>query len=327
MNEKVSVVIPVYNIEKYIKKCIDTVVEQTYSNLEIILVDDGSTDKSGEICEQCAQKDFRIKVIHKENGGAADARNVGIKNTTGKWITFVDGDDYISKELIEQLMLITLKNNADVVITNLIKVNEFEERITIKNESNKEEELTSEQAIEEMLYQKKFDSGLPAKIFAKKLFEDIILPVGNLYEDIAILPSIFNKANKIVYSDFIGYMYFFRDTGTTRSDFKKEKMILIDVCLDIKRFVKNKYPKIEKAAQYRLLNSAIHLLMQIDRNKKETQEIQNKLWQIIKKNRIPVLFNKKVRVKTKLAIILSFLGERALKRIFEQTNNLSRKRI
>lgn len=116
MEELVSVVVPVYNVEKYINKCIDSIINQTYKNLEIFLIDDGSTDNSGRICDECAEKDERINVIHKKNGGVSSARNFGIQEASGKWITFIDSDDWVEKNFCERLINEAKKNDADVAL-------------------------------------------------------------------------------------------------------------------------------------------------------------------------------------------------------------------
>ena len=116
MNETISIIIPVYNVEKYLNKCLNSVIEQTYKNIEVILIDDGSTDNSGKICDEYAKNDIRIKIIHQQNGGVSTARNNGLEHATGKYITFVDSDDYIEKEMIETMAKKIMKKNADIVI-------------------------------------------------------------------------------------------------------------------------------------------------------------------------------------------------------------------
>ena len=124
MNELISIVIPIYNVEKYLEKCLSTVVNQTYENLEIILVDDGSVDNSGKICDKYKEKDLRIKVIHKENGGLSDARNVGIKVATGKYIAFLDADDYVALNMYEKLYNIVKKEKAEIGISGYSRIDE-----------------------------------------------------------------------------------------------------------------------------------------------------------------------------------------------------------
>ena len=123
MEDLISVIVPVYNVEEYIEKCLDSIINQTYKNLQIIIVDDGSPDNSGKICDEYAKKDNRITVLHKENGGVSFARNIGLQNATGNWITFVDSDDWIENDYIEQLLKIAKQDNADVVLCGYNRVN------------------------------------------------------------------------------------------------------------------------------------------------------------------------------------------------------------
>ena len=120
----VSIIVPVYNVEKYLERCLDSLINQTLKDIEIILVDDGSTDDSGNICDKYAKKDKRIKVIHKENGGLSDARNIGLSIANGRYLQFVDSDDFIHKQMIEILYNTIINNNADISICDFDKVYE-----------------------------------------------------------------------------------------------------------------------------------------------------------------------------------------------------------
>lgn len=122
MNKLVSVIVPVYNVEKYLERCINSIIQQSYNNLEIILIDDGSTDASGKICDEYKEKDDRIIVIHKENGGLSDARNAGIKIFTGEYVTFIDSDDYVSKNMVSNMLDILEKSSCRIVQVESIKL-------------------------------------------------------------------------------------------------------------------------------------------------------------------------------------------------------------
>ena len=126
-NDLVSIIVPVYNVEKYIEKCLNSLFGQTYRELDIILVDDGSTDKSGELCDRLAKMDKRVRVIHKKNGGLSDARNRGIDAAKGRYITFIDSDDYVSGNYIWHLYKLLIESQADIAITRAIKIYEKEE--------------------------------------------------------------------------------------------------------------------------------------------------------------------------------------------------------
>lgn len=118
---KISVIVPVFNVENYLEKCVKSIIEQTYKNLEVILVDDGSTDKSGFLCDELKKQDYRIKVIHKTNGGLSDARNAGIQVSTGKYLSFIDSDDYLERTALEQMMQAILISHSEIAICNIMR--------------------------------------------------------------------------------------------------------------------------------------------------------------------------------------------------------------
>ena len=154
---EVSVIIPVYNVENYVKKCIDSVINQTYTNIEIILVDDGSTDSCGSICKEYSLRDNRILVIHKKNGGLSEARNVGLSYAKGNYILFVDGDDYIEKNMIEKLYNTILSNDSDMALCNFFYVDENEEVCGVSPEINTEN--LDKYSAQKMLFEE--DKGVP----------------------------------------------------------------------------------------------------------------------------------------------------------------------
>ncbi len=157
MDELISIVIPIYNVEKYLKNCVDSVCNQTYRNLEIILVDDGSPDHCPEICEDYARNDSRVRVIHKQNGGLSDARNYGIEVAKGKYITCIDSDDYVSEDFIEYLYKLLKDANADISVCGFIKTKNLNENRIFTSEDTIE--MSSNQAIQEMLYAKIFTTS------------------------------------------------------------------------------------------------------------------------------------------------------------------------
>lgn len=158
-NPLITVIIPCYKVEQYLPKCINSVLTQTYTNLEIILVDDGSPDNCGNICDNYAQKDSRIKVIHKTNGGLSDARNKGIDIAHGEYITFIDSDDYVSNDYIEVLYNLLKENNAQMSICLPYCISEMNETIIRINNKNKKIIFNSEEALISMFYQKDFDTS------------------------------------------------------------------------------------------------------------------------------------------------------------------------
>ena len=209
--EKISVIIPVYNMEKYLNRCINSVINQTYKNLEIILVNDGSTDNSADICNYFLNKDSRIKVINKKNGGLSDARNAGIAIASGEYISFLDSDDWIDLDYYEVLYKSIVENNADIAIIGFLWVKEnkfYKPPFYLENRI-----LTSKEAIKELAKDEFLTSHAWNKLFKREFFNDIKFPYGRTYEDVFIMHKIFSQAKKIlIISDFKYYYYMHNDS-------------------------------------------------------------------------------------------------------------------
>ncbi len=217
----ISVIVPVYNVERYLHRCLDSIISQTYRNLEIILVDDGSTDKSPKICDEYCAKDGRIKVIHKENSGAASARNAGLDIAKGDYIAFVDGDDFIDVSMYQQLCDSIQSNGTDMSVC-AIKVIDDKDRDITNFDDIKLSGLNVISGVE-ALGQLCKGTGTwisPCnKLYKKTLFDDIRFPVGNLHEDWFLLPHILRKCNTISCLNEFLYMYYQRQ-GSTRHNAK-----------------------------------------------------------------------------------------------------------
>lgn len=209
-NGLVSVIVPVYNVEKYISKCIQSICEQTYNNIEIILVDDGSTDNSGIICDEYEKKDVRIKVIHKENTGVSATRNMGIDKSTGDYICFVDGDDYVMSDYIEYMLEQLIENNADIALTTQMFGN-FDEKQVEKDEMKI---WNGEDAVEAILcYQAPI--GCYCKLFRANFLKDIrFIPEIFIGEGFNFNVAAFQKADKVVAGKRRIY-YYRRDNPTS----------------------------------------------------------------------------------------------------------------
>ncbi len=196
-NELVSIIIPIYKVEKYLNKCINSIVNQTYSNIEIILIDDGSPDRCPFICDEWGKKDSRIKVLHKKNGGLSDARNFGIEQCKGDYIVFIDSDDYIEKNMIETLYLAITEDKSDIAICDYQIVEKGKnllhkfsnKRFIVKD--NKFDYLYNEYSCVTVVAWN--------KIYKREIFEKIRYPFGKIHEDEFIICDILQKANIISY--------------------------------------------------------------------------------------------------------------------------------
>lgn len=214
MDKLISVIVPIYNVEKYLRRCIDSVMMQTYKKIEIILVDDGSSDSCPEICDEYKKKDTRIKVIHKKNGGLSDARNKGIEFAKGDFISFIDSDDVISKTMIEYLYKNMIEYNADISVCNFKYFCNEEELMTLQNEyeSNDVEKVYSNIEALEILLDGKKSYGDYAwnKLYKINLFNNVKYPYMKKMEDIGTTYKLYYKSNKIVIGTSIKYFYFQR---------------------------------------------------------------------------------------------------------------------
>ena len=220
----ISIIIPVYKVEKYLEKCIQSLINQTYENLQIILVDDGSPDNCGKICDEYAKKDHRIEVIHKSNGGLSDARNKGLEIAKGEYIGFIDSDDYIESDMYEVLYNLLKQYNADVSICNFYTVSQG--KISIKNADNGINEYNRIEILKEILLDKNIQSYAWNKLYKKELFDEIKYPVGKKYEDIGTTFYLLEKCNKVVVTGKPEYYYINRQdsivnnvTETTITDY------------------------------------------------------------------------------------------------------------
>ncbi|MBQ7360638.1 MAG: glycosyltransferase [Lachnospiraceae bacterium] len=325
MNESkkvVSIVIPIYNVEEYLRTCLDSILKQTYDALEVLMVDDGSKDASGQICDEYQSKDSRFVAIHKENGGAADARNVALDRCTGEYVTFIDGDDYVAPDFVERLVALTEKCDSDIAICGWNNVSETKVEPFCKN-SGAIKEYETEQALEALLYQEDFDTAMWPKLYKTSLFEGIRFPKGNLYEDIAIIYEVFLKAAKVAFEDYAGYYYLLRESGTTLMKFRKDKMDLIDVVETMEKVLCDKYPDLKKAAASRVVRANFHIYMQIPQTQEYVEE-RRRIEHNIKSRRSVVLKDARTKRGTKVALVLTLFGFRFFLK-FKALKNMGKK--
>lgn len=295
---KISVIIPVYNVEKYLKRCLDSVVNQTYKNLEIILINDGSTDKSGNICDEYAAKDKRIIVIHKENGGVSSVRNKGLDICTGDYISFIDSDDWLGNGFYEYVVN-NVKDN-DLLIFDYHITNGKNSKWIKYN--NAEFELTKEKCLME-LTKAKIQSYLWVMIFKRKLFYNIRFPQNRNFEDQAIMHLLIDKCQKIKYCNKAFYNYYQNPKGITHTVNYKNYRDFLHVNILRGRFLKKKYPKVY---EYHLnyIYSAIAKLCWLYKNDDKYIIRYKFLRKFILNRLMKNIFNIKITLKTKVKMLL-----------------------
>lgn len=221
-NPKVSVIVPVYNVEDYLEKCVDSIINQPFSDMEIILVDDGSPDNCGKICDNFAEKDSRVKVIHKENGGISDARNVGVEAANGEYICFIDSDDFMEPNLLDKLYGLAQKYHADIAVGGIYNC-------YINYRSPQCEKIIEfccgkEEALKKMLEGVEIPGSLCSKLILRKLMGKRKFPVGKTYEDAFYLPELLLDAETIAVTTEPLYTYWHRSNSITTTAFSERSM-------------------------------------------------------------------------------------------------------
>lgn len=307
----ISVIIPVYKVEQYLHKCIDSVINQTYSNLEIILVDDGSPDNCGMICDEYSPKDSRIRVIHKGNGGLSDARNAGLDIATGDYIGFVDSDDYIASDMYEILLKNAQKNGADISLCGYY--NEYEGGIIKNNCSvNEQKVLTASDGLKEVIYSKKYGIMAWTKLYKKELFKNVRYPKGHVCEDVYVIGDIFENVKIAVFDTTPLYYYVHRNDSISTYQFNERHLDWISSYEHLRDTVKKSFPELNKIAKIRLLWGRMFIL---DRSiLTDNYELNKSIQKYIRKN-ILLCFDSFFTIKRKLTIIAASVSLKLYKRI------------
>lgn len=299
----ISVVVPVYNVKKYLSKCVDTIIHQTYKNIEIILVDDGSTDGSGAKCDEYQKIDSRIKVIHKQNGGLSDARNVGIKNATGKYITFVDSDDYVEYDYIEYLYNLMRKYHTNISFCKYFVERNGDSKIRNQGIDKKCNKID---AFEEILYAKDFEVSAGAKMYLLEHFKDVEFPVGKLFEDNATTYKLIDKNDYVALGYGEKYHYVMRNNSITKKDFNEAQLYLIDASDEMCSYL-SKYGELKNAiirkkgiarisTLNRMINASSRNFVMEKKIRKEILEYKH------------ILIDKKASLRDKLSIVSLIFG-------------------
>lgn len=303
----VTIIIPVYNVEDYLKKCVDSVLNQTYTNIEIILVDDGSTDNSGIICDELKIRDNRIKVIHKVNGGLADARNAAIDVMTGEYVTCIDSDDWVSEDYISYLLNLLLDKDCDISMVQMKKIYKYTDELDQIKE--KVEIINKVEAIEFYLYQKKFSASAHCKMYRSSILKGIRYPKGMYYEDMAVICQLLDMSDKVIVSNQQKYYYFQRENSIMNEKFNKKKMHRIKIAENILVFIEAKYPELIDAAKFRIFLAATQTYREIPCKDEYTGYI-DVAWANIKKYRGSVIWNSKAKTSSRIIAMFSSLGKR-----------------
>lgn len=320
MKATISVIIPVYKVEPYLDRCLQSVIKQSYTSLEIILVDDGSPDNSGEMCDTWAQKDSRIKVIHKENGGLSSARNTGLTIATGKYVFFVDSDDWITKDALAYLIQLIEDTDADIVSGSYVITDGSSKYIS---QHNKYRIMNREEALEYYLKigMSRRISDYPAwgKLYKKELIDKIQFPVGQLYEDVATVYRLIMSCKQYVKSEKIIYYYYKNNNSITHNKFLMKDLDAIKVGEELVNESINENSKIQKYARQKMIRGYFSCICKmymygIDESVEQPEMIMNMCREKLKNNYWYLLFSG-LPVSRKIVLSMICINSTVSKRI------------
>ncbi len=306
-----SIIVPVYNAEKYLCEAVDSVLAQTSADWQLILVDDGSTDSSSDICDHYAAQDSRIVVVHIPNGGQSYARNRGLEIAEGEWIAFLDADDCMHPDLLKTLYSIATETGGDVVGARHYEGDEFYYPTSAQS---KFVTLSPSAAIETTLYQRRgLTSGLWGKIYRRELFDGVRFVEGLYYEDLEIIFRIYERAAKLSFSD--AELYFYRQHSQSFiHSWNSRRLDVLTVVDGIEKRMAELHPELLSAARDRKLSANFNIFNLATKNGERATA--DRCWKVIKKYRCSDLFNPKIRLKNRLGILASYLGRWAYTKLF-----------
>lgn len=305
-SSKISIIVPVYKVEQYLERCVKSLINQTYKNIEIILVDDGSPDQCPKMCDDYASEDSRIKVIHKKNGGLSDARNAGLDAATGEFIAFVDSDDWVEIDFIETLCKNAKKENADISIIGCTLVWDNGRKKPVSKDKGYYV-FNKEKAIKEMLIQRKFECMVCQKMYRKQIFDTVRFPVGKLYEDVAVSMPTFLRAKKVVVSGNHGYNYYQRNDSIVNSKFDERKLYFLECCQNIIKYSDKHEKMYDTEAHIFYLRALMMFALTLYQNS-ENEENTEYIEQEIKKNKKYIWNNMYLELRKKVILSLICIG-------------------
>ena len=303
----VSVIIPVYNVQEYLARCIDSVLCQSHKELEIILVDDGSTDHSGAMCDDYASRDSRIKVIHKNNGGLSDARNAGLDVMTGNYVTFIDADDYVHPYFVELLLRGLHESGSQIAVCRWQELNDGEEHKSVDTQYLDTVTYTRDEAINSIFYQQDLNHSACSRIFKAEIFKDLRFPVGVLYEDLAIIYPVLSKVEKVALIQPAMYYYMHR-AGSIITTMTPQRTHVLDHLEALEAQLEDEAPQYLPAVRSRHMSACFNMLRLMPANDPQWQPTKERCWNYIKETRLSCLKDSNVRSKNKIAIIASYFG-------------------
>lgn len=317
MNGKllVSVIVPVYNVEKYLDKCVKSILDQSYPYFELLLVDDGSGDSSGALCDAYEGTDPRIRVFHKENGGLSDARNYGIERAEGSYLTFIDSDDFIGKDYLKILVEMVLEYQVSLAsLSRQLVFGEYADRTHTKED--RRDCVAPKEALRRMCIASGILVSAWGKLYRKDLFETARFPKGMLYEDLWTIPYIVAGCDRIACSTSEQYFYVQRKNSIIHSRVTQRHLQWFDGIEKLIRFVDEEYPDIHDAVIAMYVKYSFFYIVQQMVYDPDYAVQARKVRKRCRKRWMEGLGSSYLEKKTKLKVLLMFINVRLYRRVF-----------
>ncbi len=305
----ISVVVPVYEVELYLRRCIDSIMNQTYESFELILVDDGSTDGCPQICDEYADKYGNVYVIHKNNGGLSDARNVGTLAARGEYVTYIDSDDYVSPDYLEVLWRLKKKYQAELTVTGIVA---FVEGSNPPKAKKKEFTCSGTKALQNVLYQKYMDTSacgmlIPIQVARKNLF-----PVGKYHEDEFTTYKFYENVNCVAVTTQKQYFYLQRKDSIMHQKFGKASLDELDAADNLVQICEKRHPELVRAAKAKKFSDYCQVLLNAWNLQETNPDIYTRITNYLKEVRFEIFKDRRTRFKNKIAAFLLFFGIQVL---------------
>lgn len=317
----ISVIVPVYNAEKYLVRCVDSILNQTYRNLEVILVDDGATDSSGSICDEYVARDARVRVVHKGNGGLSSARNAGIDIASGAYLEFVDSDDWLEPDAVESMLQEALTHQVELVLGGRWDVSAAtgEKKKGLCPQSR--EIISGEEMVRRIFRWENCDSSACDKLFHKRLFREIRFPHGKVVEDVPVMYKIVLDAGRIALLNKPIYNYYHRSGSISYTTVSERNFHFSEHTAEIYPYILKNYPQLKQEARYLRVRSLVYSVQSVDlASREDYQKFSLRCREerrALRKHIVFVLTSAFFGRKEKITDLLLALGlYRSLRRIF-----------
>lgn len=329
----IDIIVPIYNTEPYLKRCIDSVLNQTFQDFRLLLVDDGSTDASSAICDEYAEKEQKIQVIHKENGGVSDAKNRGLEEIQSEYLTFVDSDDYLDSRYLESLYQALEEHSADLVLSCHINTVE-KDFIRLREKTYKEKTATSKVISKADAYRYMLDKSPMlttswGKLYHQSLFRTIRFPVGEIYEDMKVTKQLVENSTVIAYTDYRGYYYVHRQGSYTQGTFTSSHKVLLKNAQYLRTWIHANYPDVSEIADRNYFWNCLALLNGLGSDPVHKQYCKGLRKKVLKDWRNSI-FGREIPIMQRLGTICLIPGisfYRSVYRIMEGPINRTKRKI